>query len=279
MTGRRWSCALGTLAWAAMAAALGVGVVVAAEPEATGERFAFPFLLHERGLTPHKDMFLLPYSHSSRYKGENSEVIFQLGGKHDVFGTRLYVAYTQISFWQAYNTGASSPFRDSNYNPEMFYRFGERRLGPWAYAGDVGIEHQSNGQTVPLSRSWNLLYAAPYLRGDRWLAYVKLRYRIPESQKETPLSAEGDDNPDITDFLGYSDIHLYYASPHAILFHLQVRGYIGADRGNVSLNASIPFTGEKDAYFVLRLFSGYGESMVDYRRPIDRVGIGVMFQR
>lgn len=279
MTGKRFWCGVCGLACVVASALIGVGGAVAAGPDAVSDRFAFPFLSHGRGLTQHKDMWLLPYSHSSRYKGRDSEVIFQLGGKHDVFGTNLYVAYTQVSFWQAYNTGESSPFRDSNYNPEMFYRFGERRLGPWPFAGDVGIEHQSNGQTVPLSRSWNLLYAAPYLRGDHWLAYVKLRYRIPESAKETPLSAEGDDNPDITDYLGYSDIHLYYAFPHEILLHLQVRGYLGVEKGNVSLNASIPFTGEKDAFFVLRLFSGYGESMVDYRRPIDRVGIGVMFQR
>jgi phospholipase A1 len=207
------------------------------------------------------------------------KLFFQLSAKHNFFGTRLYFAYTQISFWQAYNTKESSPFRDTNYNPEIFYRFKERPLDRGWLGADAGFEHESNGQRVPLSRSWNLLYLAPFYHRDNWLAYAKLRYRLPEDPKETPDSAEGDDNPDITDYLGYSDIHFYYLLPHGHLLHLLVRGYLGTSKGNVSLNYSIPMTGDKDAFLVARLFSGYGESMLDYNRSINRIGIGLMFNR
>jgi len=240
-----------------------------------------PFALVDtgHGLTLHKEMYFLPYSYSEDYDGAEAEVIFQLSAKHDLFGTRFYFAYTQISFWQAYNTKASSPFRDTNYNPEIFYRFPERSLGGGAVGADAGFEHESNGQRVPLSRSWNLLYVAPFWHGDSWLAYVKLRWRVPESAKESPDDAEGDDNPDITDYLGYSDIHFEYRLPHRHLLHFTMRGYLGTDKGNVSLNYSIPMTGEDDAFFLLRLFSGYGESLLDYDRYINRVGVGFMFNR
>jgi len=231
------------------------------------------------GLSLHKEMYALPFTYANAYHGKQTEVIFQLSAKHDILGTRFYLAYTQKSFWQAYDANSSAPFRDTNFNPEVFYRFKEFPWGKGSLGGDAGFEHESNGQRVPLSRSWNLLYLAPFYHGDRWLAYVKLRYRIPEDAKETPDSALGDDNPDITDYLGYSDVQLYYRLPHGHLAHVEVRGWVGTDKGNVSLDYSVPMTGENDTWFVLRLFTGWGESLLDYKLRINRVGVGFMFHR
>lgn len=250
-----------------------------AQEDGSGQRVEFALIDHGVGLSTHKEMYALPFTYSGRYNGKETEVQFQIGAKHDLFGTRFYFAYTQISFWQAYDTKASSPFRDTNYNPEIFYRWREYDIGSLKVGGDLGFEHQSNGQRVELSRSWNLLYAAPWFRGERWLAYVKARYRIPEAPKAYPGAAEGDDNPDITDYLGYTDIHLYYMAPKQVLLHLTVRGYVGTDKGNVSLNTSIPMPGDVAAFIVLRLFSGYGQSMMDYNKSINCVGIGLMFVR
>jgi phospholipase A1 len=58
-----------------------------------------------------------------------------------------------------------------------------------------------------------------------------------------------------------------------------MRGYIGTDKGNVSLNYSIPVARDSDTCLVIRLFSGYGESLLDYNRSITRIGIGLMFNR
>lgn len=238
-------------------------------------------IVHEgAGLTLHKEMFLLPYTYSDVYHGWRTETIFQLSAKYRLSNTRLYAAYTQISFWQAYDYRNSSPFRDTNYNPEILYRC-KPLVRPFGRIGaDAGLEHESNGQRVPLSRSWNLAYAAPwYERGDL-LLYLKLRYRLPEDPKPSPDSAEGDDNPDITDYLGYSDLHMYYRFAGAHQIHVTMRGVVGSSgRGNISAAYSLPLPRDEGSYLVLRFSHGYGESLMDYRRLVRRVGIGVAFAR
>ena len=132
---------------------------------------------------------------------------------------------------------------------------------------------------MPLSRSWNQLYAAPYFHGQNWLAYVKLRYRMPEDDKETPLSALGDDNPDINEFLGYSDLNLTYLFPNQNQLQFVMRGFVGADRGNLSLTYSLPIPHTDDGFLMLRIFHGHGDSLLDYNRSITRYGIGLMISR
>lgn len=239
----------------------------------------FSFIRTGTGLTLHKEMFVEPYTYAEVYDGSQAEVVFQLSAKHDIFGSRFYVAYSQISFWQAYDKDNSSPFRDTNYNPEVFYRAQESAWGSGWCGADAGFEHQSNGQLVPLSRSWNLLYLAPYYHGDNWLAYVKLRYRIPETEKETPLAAVGDDNPDISDYLGYSDVHFTYLLPGEHMLHFLMRGVVGTGKGNVSLTYSFPVPRSEGGFIMFRVFHGYGESLLDYDRTLTRVGFGLMFNR
>ncbi len=60
-----------------------------------------------------------------------------------------------FTYAQEYDGGESAPFRDTNYNPEVFYRCPETAWGSGWFGTDVGFEPESNGQRVPLSRSWN----------------------------------------------------------------------------------------------------------------------------
>ena len=88
-------------------------------------------------LTPHKPNYVLPVSwnetpNQTAFDAETEgeidqvEVKFQLSIKFpladQLFGEdgTLYFAYTNLSFWQAYETSSSSPFRVTNHEPEIF---------------------------------------------------------------------------------------------------------------------------------------------------------------
>ena len=73
----------------------------------------------------------------------------------------IYGAYTNRSFWQVYNSERSSPFRETNHEPEIWAQFTPswEVLGFKNLANSIGVVHQSNGQGGVLSRSWNRVYA------------------------------------------------------------------------------------------------------------------------
>ena len=245
------------------------------------EEVAEPFQLVRSGpgLSLHKEMFMLPATISDEYTGARTEAVFQVSAKHRIFNTPVYFAYTQISFWQAYDHNNSAPFRETNYNPEIFYRTGRLPFHSGQVGADLGFEHESNGQRPPISRSWNLIYAAPYYFDSNLLLYIKLRYRIPEDDKESPLDAVGDDNPDITDYLGYSDIQVFYRFKWNHIAHVMLRGNAGTGKGGVVADYSVPVPKSALSYFIIRFSYGYGESLVDYNRRLTRVGVGIMFAR
>lgn len=229
------------------------------------------------GLSLHKEMFMMPLTLSNEYNDSKTEAVFQLSAKHRLFNTRFYFAYTQISFWQAYDHKHSAPFRETNYNPELFYR-SKRHPFKSGYVGvDIGFEHESNGQIPPVSRSWNLLYVGPHYMQDNLLVYLKLRYRIPEERKAVPGAAIGDDNPDITEYLGHADWHIYYKfwTNHAI--HLTVRGSVRTGRGGMNLIYSFPVPTSNRSRICFRFSHGFGESLVDYNKSLTRLGVGIVF--
>ena len=231
------------------------------------------------GLTFHKEMFMLPATYSNEYTDAQTEAVFQLSAKHRLFRTRFYFGYTQISFWQAYDHHNSAPFRETNYNPEIFYRTQRLPFSNGEVGADIGFEHESNGQKPPISRSWNLLYFSPYYYNSDFLVYLKVRYRIPEDDKESPLDAVGDDNPDITDYLGYTDLHFFHKFLKNQTIHVMLRGNLDTGRGWISLMYSLPVPNSTSTYMCFKVSHGYGESLVDYNRELTRVGVGITFNR
>ena len=223
------------------------------------------------GLSVHKETFILPFTTSTLYYGGESEIEFQISFKQQILRMPLYFAYTQKSFWQAYNAANSSPFRETNYNPEIFYRFAPGTLPFKSWGMDAGAEHESNGQSGTISRSWNRVYLAPYFPTDSSLWYWKFWLRIPEP-------ASTDDNPDITDYTGWSELHYRHRFRNGEFIHVMLRGNPATGKGAVSVNYS--FGGSPDSYhYVIHLFSGYDESLIDYNRSNTRIGFGVIFVR
>ncbi|WP_282235399.1 phospholipase A [Salinicola endophyticus] len=203
---------------------------------------------------------------------DHSEVKFQLSFKvkllDDVLGHNgdLYFAYTQRSWWQAYNSEASSPFRETNYEPEAFMSFDNSWtvLGWTNTINRVGFAHQSNGRSDPLSRSWNRLYAETIFQRGDWAFSLAPHWRIPEKARD-------DDNPDLEDYIGYGDFTLVRAIGDQEV-SLMVRGNPGQAHYGGQLDYSFPLFGKVRGY--VQYYRGYGESLIDYDHDVQRFGLG-----
>ncbi len=208
---------------------------------------------------------------------DDTETQFQLSVKFplavDLFDKKIdiFAAYTNRSFWQVYNNDRSSPFRDTNHEPEAWVQF----RPDWKVAGfsnsanQLGIVHQSNGRGGDLSRSWNRIFANFLFERGNLALGIKPWYRIPED-------SDDDDNPDITDFLGYGEIRTAYRwNKHT--FGMMFRNVVesGFEKGTVELSWSFPLGSYPYFRGYVQFFNGYGQSLIDYNQHVNSIGIGL----
>ncbi|MFC0336152.1 phospholipase A1 [Kushneria avicenniae] len=241
-------------------------------------------MLNPVAITVYKRNYLMPYTYNARPNADDfreiddagidkGEVKFQFSVKvgilDDIFGDNgdLYFAYTQRSWWQAYNADASSPFRETNYEPELFLSFdNSSMLGGWTNtANRVGLVHQSNGRSDPLSRSWNRIYVDSIWQKGNLTLSVAPFWRVPESEKD-------DDNPDIENYVGYADITLNYLFDNGHEVTWLARGNPGKGNFGNQLDYSFPLHGKIRGF--LQYYEGYGESLIDYDHYNRRIGLG-----
>lgn len=233
------------------------------------------------GFSLHKPTFIMPLTYSPRFPGRESELVFQLSAKIQLwdFGPgAMYFGYTQKSFFQIYNTNESKPFRENNFNPELFARLPSPFTSLPRVSFDVGLEHESNGQDLPDSRSYNRIYVQPNWVNGRQVVQLKLWYRLPEEEDRVATDPKRDDNPDIGSYYGYGELHYRRDFPwKSSLIDIMLRANQGTGRGAVQADYSFEI-GPVGALFV-RAFHGYGESLIDYNRSITRVGVGIALHR
>lgn len=87
----------------------------------------------EKGLSLRKPNYLLPLMNSSQDIAgrQNTEIKFQISFKQflgRVKGFDLFGAYTQKSMWRMFDQENSRPFRETNYNPEIYFRSPKVRI-------------------------------------------------------------------------------------------------------------------------------------------------------
>jgi phospholipase A1 len=207
---------------------------------------------------------------------DNVEAKFQLSLKtkvwQGVFGDTgdLWVGYTQSSRWQVYNADTSRPFRETNYEPEAMLVFAThyRVLGWDGRLLGIGVDHQSNGRSNPLSRSWNRVIGDVGFERDGWTVMLRPWWRIPESGKH-------DDNPDIADYMGRGEmqiIHEWNGQEFGLMLRHSFRGG-SRSHGAGQFTWSFPLAGNLRGY--AELFKGYGESLIDYNHNATYFGLGV----
>lgn len=192
----------------------------------------------------------------------------------DLFASRadLWFGYTQESNWQVYNQGdESAPFRNNDYAPEFLLTQPVKARLPWGgrlRMLGLGYVHQSNGESRPQSRSWNRVYAMAGMEWDRLTVVPRVWARID------PNSSDKDDNPDITDYMGYGDVKLLYRhdDKHHFMSTLRYNPFKG--KGYIEAGYTFPLRNRLKLY--VKGFHGYGENLSDYNHKQTGIGIGVM---
>jgi phospholipase A1 len=244
-------------------------------------------------ITPHKMNYILPAVVTDSFNQtpyqavpefannfEDIEAKYQISLKvpltaDDIFtdNDKLYFGLTVQSWWQIYANNISKPFRETNYQPEIMY-FAPTDWHPFDgnVAVIVGLEHQSNGRSQLLSRSWNRVYSEIVFEKGNFAASLRPWYRIKEEHKKTPTSAKGDDNPDILDYMGHFELGLGYKWHH-YEFTALGRQNFATHKGALELGVTFPLWGKLEGY--LQYFSGYGESLIDYNHSQHKVGLGI----
>ncbi|WP_312371503.1 phospholipase A [Stenotrophomonas sp.] len=207
---------------------------------------------------------------------ESTELKFQLSFKtkvtENLFGDNgdIWVGYTQSSRWQAYNSELSRPFRETNYEPEVMltFRNGYSLLGWNGRMTGISLNHQSNGRSDPLSRSWNRVVANIGLDRENWAIMLRPWYRIPEGRRD-------DNNPDIEDYMGRGDATLVYNRNGHELALTGRHSLRSGDRSHGSLQVDYGFPINNLLRGHVQVFDGYGESMIDYNHRATYIGVGV----
>lgn len=194
-------------------------------------------------------------------------------------GADLWAAYTQRSLWQVWDSVDSAPFRSTDYQPEMIYvvpvpeKFGKLPLGWNLRMLQLGFAHQSNGQSDPLSRSWNrVTMGAGFEHGDFSLQ-IRGNQRIRLQGK--------DDNPELADYIGRGEVNVAWL-PGASTLGLTWRTNLKtANRGSLQLDWTYPVFANQPTglRWYVQLFHGYGETLLDYNQRQTSLGLGLtLFQ-
>ena len=208
------------------------------------------------------------------YKSKHAELTYQLSFKAKLLEgvgntpIDIWAGYTQQSFWQAYARSESSPFRETNYQPEVMAVLPlNKQLGPVNLRfASIGFNHQSNGQSATLSRSWNRFYGQVGLESGNLGVTARMWKRLDNAKSNN-------DNADITDFLGHGDVRLTYRDK-GFEYSALVRRNFGTGHGAVQASLAFPLAVNLKGY--AQLFAGYGQSLIDYNYSQKSVGLGVL---
>jgi phospholipase A1 len=221
---------------------------------------------------------------------DNKDLKFQLSLKSEmlnniplirdlpyVTSSRLWGAYTQQSYWQIFDAAASRPLRENNYEPELILSLGIDnevdgvRKDYIPRMLNLGLSHQSNGRSNPLSRSWNRLYLeGGFELTKRISLLVRPWWRIPENKSD-------DDNPDIEKYMGYGDMTVRWETENRdTAVSLLLRNNLRSDNkgfAQVDLQQRV----FNNPYLKLHVLAstGYGETLLDYNRSQSVLGFGI----
>lgn len=245
-------------------------------------------------LKPHKVNYIMPVSYvdtnfkkedPNAYQYRHVETEMQVSLKLNVgsnflgLNERYFLAYTHRAMFQLY--AHSSPFRETNYNPEGFVVFPVTGNDENLKSVTLALAHMSNGRPENsnykyisddpdnLSRSVNYTYLNFAFQHDSLITDLKFWTALPENKKEN-------NNPDIMSYYGDASLKFtYFLNKH--MFTLMGRTSFTHGRGALETTYSYPI--HKGVFAYAKIFSGYGDSMIDYNNYVNRFSLGFAFSR
>ena len=233
-------------------------------------------------LYPHRAVYILPFYHSISAPTESNirnEAKFQFSFKLSLFKKvfspygRLYFAYTQTAWFQVYNKQDSRPFRDLDYQPELFYSYerGLKFLGGEIKNISFGYNHTSNGERAARSRTQNRLFVST--NWEHKFAQGVLGVQIGLwAYIGTNNDGFIHDNRDLPKYRGYNDLWLYYkGTRHLMEFYVRppiaLKYYPYFELGwTIRISDNIGLYAQ--------YINGYGDNLYEYNVKSQRVGIG-----
>jgi len=187
---------------------------------------------------------------------------------------QLHFGYTQTAVWDL--DVNSKPFHDTSYRPTLFWQKRLDNSENMPRYLRAGFEYESNGREGANSRSVNLAYVQPAWRADfddgKSLIFAPRFYSYLDKVE----------NADIAHFRGYADWLLRYGDESEWVLSSRVRVGSGG-HSSTQFDLSVPFRkplfARTGGFVHLQLFSGYGETLLDYnqRHPAQlRVGFSIV---
>lgn len=232
-------------------------------------------------LHPYKKNYLMPLTLDTNTSDgrKTGETQFQFSIEKPLFynvlgfNETISVAYTQKSMWQTLEE--SAPFRENNYEPELFVVVPYEK-DSYLKSYKIALNHQSNGKGGLESKSWNRAYLETTFQVGSLFIIPKVWYRIPEDTKD-------DNNPDIHNYLGYGELNFIYTYERN-QFDLTLRDNLrdmNENKGSAELTWTfpLPIVNFKNVYGMVNLYSGYGNSLIDYDRESNKIGFGIALTR
>lgn len=234
--------------------------------------------------TPYKRNYILFGSMQNKdggepFSGKTLDIRYEIGMKFRVFQNQqslqglspLYFGYSQRSWWDI--AESSAPFKEHNYNPEFFWDFrdegAEEAWLPYEFGTFVdrfGFEHQSNGRDGPESRSWDRLYAQKSLR---------LRDDLSVRLKAFVAMNEGEQNADITDYLGNGEVQLTFEPNRDMDVVLTSTKGHSRSKYNYQLDLVYTMGSWLNTKFMLSYYDGYGEALASYDEKTRSLRAGI----
>lgn len=201
-----------------------------------------------------------------------------LGQKHP-WAENIFFGYTQTSFWDL--SGASAPFEDTSYKPELFFQTRNIDTGIKLLKGffiQTGFQHESNGRGGDSSRSTNYIYAEP--------SFIFLNQKKVTGMRIAPrfwfyVNNDNQTNPELPDYRGYFDLRVTLGKGDGFIYDMHFRW---AEEGaSLQANLTYPlnrlFHNSFDIYLQAQYTNALAESLLYYTERTDAFRLGLAIVR